>query len=452
MGAIAAQWSTTAQQWQYPFRIQKLLSNCTSEMAGSGGFKVNAAHIEQAIRLENARLQTRVGGNLSDEQITAIHHVLSPNQLSAVVGLAGAGKSTLLSVAQLAWESQGLRVHGAALAGKAADSLQSASGIRSRTLASLEASWKSGYEPVGCGDVVVIDEAGMVGTRQLARIAEQLRMRGCKLVLVGDPDQLQPIQAGTPFRDIVDGIGAARLTEIRRQTIDWQRDASHELATGQTAQALQRYADHGAVHHGETRDQAIAKLVKDYMEDWETNGTASRLALAHRRVDVHAINQAIKAARMAKGDAPVETLFNTDHGPRSFAPGDRILFTRNDATLGVRNGMLGTVKVVGDNQLSVCFDANETENGRNLTFSPKEFPSIDHGFAVSIHRSQGCTVDRIFVLSSQTLDENLTYVAMTRHKTEAGFYSAPDIAPRNQIIYFGSVSAENLRRKASRTR
>jgi Ti-type conjugative transfer relaxase TraA len=433
--------------------VEKQLSSRASEMAGSGGFKVNAAHIEQAIRSENTRLHARIGATLSDEQITAIHHILAPNQLSAVVGLASAGKSTLLSVARQAWERQDLRVHGAALAGKAADSLQSASGIRSRTLASLEASWKSGYEPVGCGDVVVIDEAGMVGTRQLVRIIEQLQMRGCKLVLVGDPDQLQPIQAGTPFRDIVDGIGAARLTEIRRQATNWQRDASHELAKGQTAQALQRYADHGAVHHGESRDQAIAKLVQDYMADRETNGTASRLAFAHRRVDVHAINQAIKAVRMAKGETPIETLFNTDHGPRAFAPGDRIIFTRNDATLAVRNGMLATVKSVGNNQLSVQFDPDEAGDRRNLTFSPKEFPSIDHGFAVSIHRSQGCTVDRSYVLSSRTLDENLTYVAMTRHKEKAGFYMAHDIASKQFIHPQAPDATPNIKPRApSRTR
>jgi ATP-dependent exoDNAse (exonuclease V) alpha subunit len=178
-------------------------------------------------------LQARIGAELSGEQITAIHQILSPNQLCSIVGLAGAGKSTLLSVAREAWERQGYRAHGAALAGKAADSLQSASGISSRTLASLEASWKSGYEPVACCDVVVIDEAGMVGTRQLARVVEQLRSRGCKLVLVGDPDQLQPIQAGTPFRDIAEVTGAARLTEIRRQTSEWQRKASQDLARGQ---------------------------------------------------------------------------------------------------------------------------------------------------------------------------------------------------------------------------
>lgn len=415
--------------------VEKQLSSCAAELAKSGGFTVDKHHANDAIDRENARLQARVGDGLSDEQVKAIHHILAPNQLAAIVGLAGAGKSTLLSVAREAWEQQGYRVHGAALAGKAADSLQNASRIPSRTLASLEASWKSGFEPVGNGDVVVIDEAGMVGTKQLAHVAEQLRMRGCKLVLVGDPDQLQPIQAGTPFRDIVAAKGAARLTEIRRQTSAWQRDASRNLANSQTALALQHYADHGAVHESPDRDQAIAALVRDYIADWQKHGShTSRLALAHRRVDVHAINQAIKSAVATQGEVTDEALFDTDHGPRAFAPGDRILFTRNDHTLGVRNGMLGTLMTVGESQLSVELDVSETGERRNLTFTPKDFSAIDHGFAVSIHRSQGSTVDRSFVLSSRTLDRNLTYVALTRHKEETGFYSAPDIAPRRGLV------------------
>ncbi len=407
------------------------LSACMDEMTKSGGFKVSRSEIDQAIAAENARLRKRYGATLSDQQVEAVRHVLKPNQMSAVVGLAGAGKSTLLAVARQVWERSGYRVHGAALAGKAADSLQSASGMRSRTLASLEASWMSGYEPVGHGDIVVIDEAGMVGTRQLARVAEALRQRGCKLVLVGDPDQLQPIQAGTPFKDIIVTGEAARLSEIRRQTAEWQRRASEDLAAGRVQAALLAYEDHGAVHIETDRDHAIAALVDDYVADMKLNGsTASRLALAHRRKDVYAINQAVKCTLREMQEPKTELLILTEHGPRAFGEGDRILFMRNDVTLGVRNGMLGTIKKVGDDQLVVALDPDDAGNRRTVTFDPRIYPSIDHGFAVSIHRAQGCTVDRSFVLSSTTLDTNLAYVAMTRHRTETGFYTAPDIQHR----------------------
>ncbi|NDW06496.1 AAA family ATPase [Jiella pacifica] len=414
---------------------QTKLTTTAREMANAGGFGVGAHHVENAIEKENVRLGRRSGARLSDEQVAAIRHVLKPNQLSAVVGLAGAGKSTLLSVARQAWEEQGYRVHGAALAGKAADSLQSASGISARTLASLEASWKAGYEPVGHRDIVVIDEAGMVGTRQMQRVAKALHERGCKLVLVGDPDQLQPIEAGTPFKEIVEATGATRLTEIRRQEVDWQRDASRAFAARDIGTAMQAYADHNAVQRENGRDEAIAALVEDYLEDRRANGGAvSRLALAHRRKDVHVLNQAIKMGLREREGVRIESLFDTIHGPRAFAEGDRLLFTRNDGALNVRNGMLGTVQKLDDDELTVCLDPNEKGEARRVSFSPSHFPFFDHGFAVSIHRSQGCTVDRSFVLSSRTLDTHLAYVAMTRHRKAATFYTAPEIERSSMML------------------
>jgi hypothetical protein len=424
-----------------------------ANMAGSGGFSVNEPAIKRAVKRENARLQRRVGATLSNEQINAIQHVLAPNQCAAVVGLAGTGKSTLLSVAREAWEQQGYRVHGAALAGKAADSLEGASGIPSRTLASLEASWKSGYEPLEYGDILVIDEVGMVGTRQLARIAERLQQIGCKLVLVGDPDQLQPIQAGTPFKDVVDSVGAARLSEIRRQRTDWQRQASRDLADGFVDAALQSYADHGAVHEHEDRDQAIAALVDDYVADWKAHGDdQSRLALAHRRKDVHAINQAIRSARASAIGEQDETLFQTDHGPRAFAKGDRIIFTRNDRDMGVRNGMLGRIEDVDQETLTVRLDADDTKPERKLTFSPQQFTAIDHGFAVTIHRAQGCTVDRSFVLSSRTLDESLTYVAMTRHREKTRHYTSLCNAKRGKAVRERTAPKPDIHERRARLR
>lgn len=405
----------------------------TRDLSRSGGFRVSDGEVERAIDRENNRLEKRFGSKLSDEQVAACQHLLAPNQLSCVVGLAGTGKSTLLSVAREAWERQGIDVYGAALAGKAADSLQSASGIPSRTLASLEASWKSGYEPVGSGSVVVIDEAGMVGTRQLARVTDELQKRGCKLVLIGDPDQLQPIEAGTPFAEITEKVGAARLTEIRRQKVAWQCRASIELAKGQTEAALQAYADHDAVHVEQNRDQAIAGLVEDYMAGYRTNGDAkSRLALAHRRKDVHAINQAIRSARRIQGNIGEEIMVETETGPRAFSEGDRLLFTRNDKSLDVRNGMLATVTGVSGGKIKVRLDTDDEDNAHHLTISPDDFPYIDHGFAVSIHRAQGCTVDQSFVLSSRSMDENLAYVAMTRHREEAQFYTANEISRKHQ--------------------
>lgn len=139
---------------------------------------------------------------LSDEQRVAIKHITGPERIAAVVGYAGAGKSTMLAAAREAWEAQGYQVHGAALSGKAAEGLEESSGISSRTLASWEMGWQNDRGALGRGDVFVIDEAGMVGSRQLARFVGEAEKSGAKIVLVGDHEQLQAIGAGAPFRAI----------------------------------------------------------------------------------------------------------------------------------------------------------------------------------------------------------------------------------------------------------
>ncbi|SCZ73947.1 Ti-type conjugative transfer relaxase TraA [Epibacterium ulvae] len=277
-------------------KAEAQLNTSATKLKEQGGFQVQDQHITRAMADQDRRMMQDFGGKLSQEQRGALHHVLGDNHMASVVGLAGAGKSTLLDTARMAWEQQGLRVHGAALAGKAAEGLEGASGIPSRTLASLELSWKNGHSPISKGDVLVVDEAGMIGTRQLARITKQINEIGAKLVLVGDPEQLQPIEAGTPFRDLVKQYGAARLTEIHRQKADWHKQASKDLAEGRSHQALTRYAEKQAVTTNTSKEEAIDHLAASYVMDVAAHGARkSRLALAHKRKDVHALNQAIRA-------------------------------------------------------------------------------------------------------------------------------------------------------------
>lgn len=252
-----------------------------------------------------------------------------------------------------------------------------------------------------------------------------------KLVLVGDPGQLQPINAGTPLKDMVDQISAVELTEIRRQKVDWQRQASLDLAQDRTQDAIDKYDIHDAVHHAQDNAAAVARLVNDYLKDANENGkSASRLALAHRRIDVHTINQSIRTTRQQKGELLNEQLFNTIYGPRKFAAGDRIVFTRNNKELGLKNGTLGTIEHTSQNRLTVRLDAGGGHPERILSFKPSQYPFIDHGYATTIHKSQGATVDRTFVLGSRRMDRHLTYVALTRHRQNTNLYLDQQSMPK----------------------
>jgi ATP-dependent exoDNAse (exonuclease V) alpha subunit len=191
----------------------------------------------------------------------------------------------MLAAAREAWEAQGYTGHGAALSGKAAEGLEESSGIRSRTLAGWDYGWHppSGAAPrdqLGRGEVFVIDEAGMIGSRQLSRFVTEAEARGAKIVMVGDHEQLQAIGAGAPFRAIAERIGHAELSEIRRQRVDWQRDASAAFATHRTADGLAAYAEHGAVQFSESHDEARGALVRDYLADRDQHPDSTRVVRA----------------------------------------------------------------------------------------------------------------------------------------------------------------------------
>jgi Ti-type conjugative transfer relaxase TraA len=307
-----------------------------------------AGNIEAGGTLLVGRTRAIERAGLSDEQRVAVCHITGPQQIAAVIGFAGAGKSTMLAAARDAWERQGYRVRGAALAGKAAEGLEASSGIASRTLASLEYSWQAGRGELGRDDVLVIDEAGMVGSRQLARFVAEAEAKGAKLVLVGDHEQLQAIGVGSPFRAIAEQVGSVELSEIRRQNESWQREASIAFATHRTGEGLAAYADRGGVQFSNNRDAARADLVQDYLADLDEHPSGSRIALAHRRVDVRAINLEIRSSlqaqgRLARGQEQLDGLgreltYQTNDGKRSFAPGDRIVLLETVAISASRMG------------------------------------------------------------------------------------------------------------------
>ncbi|NEI24233.1 Ti-type conjugative transfer relaxase TraA, partial [Rhizobium leguminosarum] len=398
-------------------------------------------HVDAAIAAQDRSIQAAgasPGQGLSAEQRQAIEHVTGPSQIAVVIGFAGAGKSTMLAAARQAWEAQGYRVHGAALAGKAAEGLKESSGISSRTLASWEYSWQADRSRLNARDVFVIDEGGMVASRQLARFVDEVKRAGAKLVLVGDHEQLQAIGAGAPFRAIAEAVGHAQLSDVRRQRTDWQKQASIDFASHRTAEGLTAYKAHGNIQLKANRAETLKAIIADYVADRSAHPDDTRIAMAHRRIDVAALNAGIRARLQERGelsrststsdDRGEELTYQTNNGKRSFARGDRIVFLENDRDLGVKNGMLGEVIAVAPDAIQVRLDGKaQTQDGqRQVTVPVNRYQSFDHGYATTIHKTQGATVDRSFVLASTTMDRHLTYVAMTRHREGVQLYAGLD--------------------------
>jgi Ti-type conjugative transfer relaxase TraA len=358
---------------------------------------------------------------LSGEQKAAFEHVTQANDLGVVVGYAGTGKSALLGVAREAWEDAGYRVQGMALSGIAAENLEGGSGIASRTIASLEHQWSQGRELLDARDVLVIDEAGMIGSRQMERLLSAAEKAGAKVVLVGDPEQLQAIEAGAAFRSIAERHSHVEITQVRRQHEDWQRDATRQLATGRTGEALASYEARGMVHVAETRDQARADLVARWDRDRVAEPGKSRIILTHTNDEVRDLNLTARERLRLAGALGEDVTVQAERGERAFAAGDRLMFLKNDRGLGVKNGMLGEIEQVSTTQMIVRLDA-----GRSAAFDLKDYAQVDHGYAATIHKSQGVTVDRTHVLATPGMDRHGAYVALSRHRDSVQLHYGRD--------------------------
>jgi conjugative relaxase-like TrwC/TraI family protein len=172
---------------------------------------------------------------LTVEQAAMVRRLTSTGAgVEVVVGKAGTGKTYALDAAREAWEASGLRVTGVALAARAALELEASAGIRSTTLARLLGQLDDNRDgsPLRPGSVLVVDETGMVGTRQLARLLDHAEQQSVKVVLVGNPRQLPEIDAGGLFRALTTRLPAIELTDNRRQAHTWEQAALDELRHG----------------------------------------------------------------------------------------------------------------------------------------------------------------------------------------------------------------------------
>ncbi len=372
---------------------------------------------------------------LSREQAEALTQITDGRDLGIVVGYAGTGKSAMLGVARDAWDAAGYEVRGVALSGIAAENLESGSGISSRTIASLEHGWVNGRDGLTARDILVIDEAGMVGTRQLERVLSHAAEAGAKVVLVGDPQQLQAVEAGAAFRSIFERHGGAEIGEVRRQREDWQRDATRDLAAGKTGEAIHAYDAHDMVHEATTREEARNNLVDRWDRDRQAAPDRSRIILTHTNAEVRALNEATRGRMREAGDLGEDVRVTVERGPRNFAVGDRIMFLQNERGLGgdgmgVKNGTLGTIEHVSTQSMSV-----RTDDGRSVAFDLKDYDRIDHGYAATIHKAQGLTVDRTHVLATPGLDAHASYVALSRHRDAMDLhYGHDDFADQDRLI------------------
>ncbi len=356
-------------------------------------------------------------GSLNDEQKNALHRITQePGGIQVVSGMAGTGKTRLLGTARETWESQGFEVRGAALAAVAAKGLSDGAKIESKTIAGTLKEIEKGTITLNSNMVLVVDEAGMVGTKQMAALIEETARSGAKLVLVGDEGQLQAIEHGAPFRAIGERLGRAELTDIQRQRDEWAKHAVKDFAQGRADEGLRAFADHGLLVVADDKQQAMNALIKD----WSSDSTRYKdsFILAGTRAEAKALNKMAQEARQIKEElGKVSLKVNGE----IFFENDRVLFTENKKRYGVNNGDVGTIKRIDEarNTLSVTLDS-----GEKVRIPLDAYQSIQLGYAFTTHKGQGKTVESAFVMIGSEMDHReFSYVQMSRTKGATRIYT-----------------------------
>lgn len=364
--------------------------------------------------------------SLSAEQADMIRRLLTDGgAVQVVVGKAGTGKTFAMDAAREGWQAEGLVVVGAALARRAARELQDGAGIPSTSVAALLADLRD-YGPVevlGRGRaVVVVDEAGMVGTRHLAELLRHAEAAEAKVVLLGDPRQLPEIDAGGILRGLVARTDVVELHDNLRQSAQWEREALELLRRGRSRDAIASYLGEGRVITAPSADQVRQRLVDDWWAARESGADA--LMIAARRSDVADLNARARAHAREAGRLGDQSL---QVGGAEIAIGDQIVTLKNAPRLGVLNGTRATVTHAdpANRELRIT-----TSDGADLTLpasyldatTARGGPTIDLGYASTGHKAQGVTVDQGFVLGGEDLYREWGYVALSRGRHQNRLY------------------------------
>lgn len=458
--------------------------------------RLSASTVNKRFDALEADLGSKLGAAVSlDEQRAAALHVASETGAHAFVeGWAGTGKTTLLRALADAYKESGFSVMGCAQSASAAQNLSRETSIPSRTIASLLLAIQSARLTLNDRSVLVLDEAGMVGSREFALVQQAAVDSGAKFIAVGDSKQLQPIEAGGIFRALVREHGAAEIATIRRQRTDfeplfewlaerareraidpavaavveaealdalrslpddarmraaealcsvdptlrrgfhawrarydheWMRDAVESLAIGTALPALRLLDAHQRLRLSDGPLATVETLLDEWMAD--KTPLAEKIMIAATRGEVADLNARARTRLVehgivldSKGLELEITHRDESKEAKRFAPRDRVVFTKNDRTLGVANGSTGTIQKIqraaGGPALIVELDA-PNERGETTARVPASFGRFDHAYCLTNHKSQGRTLSSAHVLVNPAMaDREWIYVASSRSR------------------------------------
>jgi len=380
--------------------------------------------------------------DLTDGQLAMIRQfATSGNGIDIGVGAAGTGKTTVMAVIEELATETGTPVMGTALAARAAAGFETATGIPSATITRFLWETKAaGGLPTGA--VVVVDESGMVGSRQLAEVSDLVEAASGKLILIGDHRQLAEIDAGGLFAALTARLPAVELTENVRQDQEWERTALAELRDGSISRAVAMYDRRGLINLSTTADDTIAQAVDAWYDDVrDTGDPAQVLLIGHRNATVDQLN---RQARARIAESGLLRGPSVDTGDRIFQVGDRAVCLKNRNRLGVLNGDLATVTAVDPDSRTVTLKLDRSDSTVTVPHWYIDEGNLDWGYALTGHKAQGATARRAHTVAGDGVDREWLYVTMSRGREANTIYLTDPDLTEGECMHLTHQHSERL--------
>ncbi|MBN8924584.1 MAG: hypothetical protein BGP10_13295 [Rhodanobacter sp. 68-29] len=412
--------------------------------------RVQPTMVTEAIsQMEKAR-----GFQLSPEQRKAVEHLTqSEGAVQSLVGRAGTGKTTVSEAVVAAHQAAGYTVIGAATGWDAAKKLEAEAGIPAHSIAALLKGLDDGKTKLTSKTLIVVDEAGMVGTPSMSALLRHAAQAKAKVILQGDPLQLQSVERGGAMRAITKAVGGATLADIRRQKHaedtktaglfyaaggDELRSRGENAAAGR--EILARMEKRGQIRAFDDDGEAMRNLVADYLGS--STGSTEKLIIAGKRADVASLNDAVREGLRARGrlgpDHVIQVAYGTEGKtrPMPLAVGDQVRFNAKDKKLGLVNGSRARIDAIealegGGHRIEATLISDiKKDDGRKIAFDTRDFSALAHGYASTVHKSQGQSKTEVYHYAGENAagvsDRQLALVAFTRMKQTYGLYGTVD--------------------------
>jgi len=399
------------------FSTQRIIHAERSIVESAIGRQEETAHLVDPETVERMIQEKADSGKpMRQEQADSVRHATGKGGVSVIEGAAGVGKSFSLGVARQSFEAQGMNTIGIAPAGSAAQELEASSGIPSMTSHRFLNQIDKGAS-LSSNDVIFFDEAGTADSMMLARVTNVAHESGAKLILVGDSKQLESIASGNLLSDVGDQIGRAEMTNIARQKDPEKAEIGRNFYQGKGAEAIAKAESLGMVHTHKNDSEMNDQIAERYLELSEKGSVA---VLANTNLNVDSLNKAVTEKLLKKGKLDSSTAHDVDLADRNDNPITRtlykdhkVMFRSNDASLGVANGTLGTVKGFEDGAMQIEIE-NSAGEMETIGVDPAEYQNVEPAYAMTTFKSQGKTFDHAIYKADRMTDARSAYVSSTR--------------------------------------